>query len=84
MHNSGTLKACKLHEISKMSLKEINMLRHVDDGAILFNLRSHVIVAIKISSKIMAKWGLTMRIGHEGKNPKMELIFFPSTITIVR
>ena len=34
--------------------------------------------------EIMAKWGLTVHIGHGGKKSKTELMFFPSTLTIAR
>ena len=47
--------------------KIINMFTCADDGALIFSSRRDLIVGSKIMCLVMAKWVLTLHVGHRDK-----------------
>ena len=67
-----------------MKDEEVNILIHVDDGALLFNNRNDLTLGSEITCEVMAKWSLTMRAGNYNKKSKTEFMLMPSTSTLSR
>ena len=65
-------------------MRDINSFLYIDGGAFLFTNWEHLEIGSNIIYKTMAKFGLQMHIGENGKNSKSETMFFPSTDTMLR
>ena len=60
----------------------INLLTHVNDGALILNARDHAAKGYEIICEAMSKWVLTAHIGKMGRDLKQKLYFFLSASTL--
>jgi len=60
---------------------DLFLLLYVDDGAVCFTSRQDMIRGVTILEKQMARLGLVMHAGREGKRSKTEFMFFPSPLS---
>jgi hypothetical protein len=58
-------------------LLELHCLLYVDDGAFLFTNRKDTITASRLIHRTMARFGLIMHIGRDGKKSKTEAMCHP-------
>jgi exonuclease III len=62
---------------AKGKLLELYYLLYVDDGAFIFTSRRDMIKASRIIHQTMARFGLIMHIGRDGKPSKTEAMYHP-------
>jgi hypothetical protein len=55
----------------------IDHILYVDDGVFVFNTKRDMQKGVEILRKLMARFGLIMHIGRDGKKSKTEAMFFP-------
>jgi hypothetical protein len=65
---------------AKGKLFELCYLLHVDDGAFIFTNRRDMIKASRIIHQTMARFGLTMHVGRDGKPSKTEAMCHPPSL----
>ena len=63
---------------------EINMLRYVDNSAIILNSRSNIITASRIVCDFMKKQRVTAYVEYNERQSKTNLILFLSTRILAR
>ena len=64
----------RLHEedtMVTMMHENTNMFAHVNDGVLNFNSRDDLVIGSKITCMVVAKWGLTVPVGCDGKNLRL-------------
>ena len=81
---NGVLRLYDDDDSCTMIEHELNLLPCVDDGTMMFDDRESLTKGSRIICEVMAKWGLTVHVGHSGKKSETELMFIPSTSTIAR
>ena len=62
-----------------MMTEIISLFTHIDDGAVMFKNRDDAIKGCNMICNIMAKWGLTVHVGRDGKKSKTEAMLILST-----
>jgi hypothetical protein len=65
---------------AKGKLFELCYLLHVDDGAFIFTNRRDMIKASRIIHQTMARFGLIMHVGRDGKPSKTEAMCHPPSL----
>ena len=65
---------------AKGRIFELYYLLYVDDGAFIFTNRRDMIKATRIIHETMARFGLIMHIGRDGKPSKTEAVYHPPSL----
>ena len=81
---NGVLRLHDDGDSNTMIEREISLLTHADGGGVTLDDRESLTKGRRIICEVMAKWGLTVHVGHGGKKSKTELMLVPSTTTVAR